>query len=95
MRSTRARCSKSIRLPLDVGAQARAARSQRRGRYARTPRRFFEDEFLLTMTRMTEPEIEAEQDAEAKRRWRQARVTLLITVLVIVGLVIGLFLLLR
>jgi hypothetical protein len=62
---------------------------------ARTLAGFSQTSFLLTMTRMTEPEIEAEQDAQAKSRWRQARVTLLITVLVIVGLVIGLFYLLR
>jgi hypothetical protein len=43
------------------------------------------------MARMTHPEIDAEQEAKAKRRWRQARATLLITTLVILGLVIGLF----
>jgi hypothetical protein len=79
-------------IQLDVG---RAGRANGLEDVAVAHGRFFADEFLLTMTRMTEPEIEPEQDAEAKSRWRQARATLLITVLVILGLAIGLFFLLR
>jgi hypothetical protein len=40
---------------------------------------------------MTDPEIDADQEAEAKNRWRQARVVLLLTTLVILGLAMGLF----
>jgi hypothetical protein len=59
------------------------------GAHARRP--FFASEFLLTMARMTDPEIDADQEAEAKNRWRQARVVLLLTTLVILGLAMGLF----